>query len=66
MNAAATRMLPSVDPQPGAVPEEGLLSGELLDTIVAAIERLPPSQRAVIALRDIDAGRPARSARRSR
>ena len=35
-------------------PEEGLLSGELLDTIVAAIERLPPSQRAVIALRDID------------
>ena len=35
-------------------PEEGLLSGELLDMIVAAIERLPPSQRAVIALRDID------------
>ena len=49
----------ALGPAAHPTPEEGLLSGELLDMIVAAIERLPPSQRAVIALRDID-GRPSR------
>jgi RNA polymerase sigma-70 factor, ECF subfamily len=35
-------------------PEEGLLSGEVRDVILAAIERLPKAQRTVIALRDIE------------
>jgi RNA polymerase sigma-70 factor, ECF subfamily len=35
-------------------PEEGLLSGEVRDVILAAIERLPKAQRTVIALRDVE------------
>jgi RNA polymerase sigma-70 factor, ECF subfamily len=35
-------------------PEEGLLSGETRDVIVAAIEELPEAQRTVLALRDIE------------
>jgi RNA polymerase sigma-70 factor (ECF subfamily) len=35
-------------------PEERLLSGETLDQVVAAIEALPPSQREVITLRDVE------------
>jgi RNA polymerase sigma-70 factor, ECF subfamily len=35
-------------------PEEGLLSGETRRVILAAIEDLPPAQRTVIALRDIE------------
>jgi RNA polymerase sigma-70 factor (ECF subfamily) len=35
-------------------PEEGLLSGETREVIVAAIEELPKAQRTVLALRDIE------------
>ena len=35
-------------------PEEGLLAGETRAVIAAAIEELPPAQRAVIALRDVE------------
>jgi RNA polymerase sigma-70 factor, ECF subfamily len=35
-------------------PEEGLLSGETRQVIVSAIEALPPAQRAVISLRDVE------------
>jgi RNA polymerase sigma-70 factor (ECF subfamily) len=35
-------------------PEEGLLSGEVRDVILGAIERLPNAQRTVIALRDVE------------
>jgi RNA polymerase sigma-70 factor, ECF subfamily len=35
-------------------PEEGLLSGETREVIVAAIEELPEAQRTVLALRDIE------------
>jgi RNA polymerase sigma-70 factor (ECF subfamily) len=35
-------------------PEEGLLSGETRQVIVSAIEALPPAQRTVISLRDIE------------
>jgi RNA polymerase sigma-70 factor, ECF subfamily len=35
-------------------PEEGLLSGETRDCILRAVEALPPAQRAVITLRDIE------------
>jgi RNA polymerase sigma-70 factor, ECF subfamily len=38
---------------PRAWPEERLLSGETLSVIEAAIERLPPAQRTVITLRDV-------------
>lgn len=36
------------------VPEESLLSGETLEIVRAAIEKLPENQRKVITLRDID------------
>jgi RNA polymerase sigma-70 factor (ECF subfamily) len=36
-------------------PEEGLLSGETRALILRAIEQLPPAQRTVITLRDIEA-----------
>jgi RNA polymerase sigma-70 factor (ECF subfamily) len=36
------------------LPEERLLAGETRSRILAAVDRLPPSQRAVITLRDID------------
>lgn len=35
-------------------PEEGLLSGETREVIAAAIERLPPAQRTVLGLRDVE------------
>jgi RNA polymerase sigma-70 factor, ECF subfamily len=35
-------------------PEEGLLSGETRKVIASAIEALPPAQRAVISLRDVE------------
>ena len=35
-------------------PEERLLAGEVRDRIAAAIAALPPNQRAVITLRDVD------------
>jgi RNA polymerase sigma-70 factor (ECF subfamily) len=39
---------------PGGVPEERLLAREARATIEAAIEALPPNQRAVITLRDLE------------
>jgi RNA polymerase sigma-70 factor, ECF subfamily len=44
----------ALGPVPWPGPEESLLSGETLDVILAAIDRLPPAQREVITLRDID------------
>jgi RNA polymerase sigma-70 factor (ECF subfamily) len=41
-------------PTPWETPEEELLSGEAREVIISAIEQLPPSQRVVISLRDID------------
>jgi RNA polymerase sigma-70 factor, ECF subfamily len=35
-------------------PEEGLLAGETREVIAAAIAKLPPAQRTVIALRDVE------------
>jgi RNA polymerase sigma-70 factor, ECF subfamily len=35
-------------------PEEGLLSGEAREVILQAVDELPPAQRAVITLRDIE------------
>jgi RNA polymerase sigma-70 factor (ECF subfamily) len=66
-SAAAAADEPSVDPdrflenggwrlgpEPWATPEEELLQGEARDAILAAIEDLPPSQRAVITMRDVE------------
>jgi RNA polymerase sigma-70 factor, ECF subfamily len=39
---------------PRDLPEERLLASETRDRIAAAIEALPPSQRAVISLRDVE------------
>jgi RNA polymerase sigma-70 factor (ECF subfamily) len=58
----ADRFLPEDDPRhPGAwvsppreLPEERLLAAETRERIAAAIEALPPSQRAVISLRDVE------------
>jgi RNA polymerase sigma-70 factor, ECF subfamily len=41
-------------PAPWPGPEESLLAGETLDVILQAIEKLPPAQREVITLRDVD------------
>jgi RNA polymerase sigma-70 factor (ECF subfamily) len=35
-------------------PEQGLLSGETREVILDAIEKLPPAQRAVVTLRDVE------------
>src|SRR5581483_10746377 len=40
--------------KPTPWPEEQLLSGETRAVIAAAIEQLPPAQRAVISLRDVE------------
>ena len=39
---------------PRAWPEDSLLASETLSVIERAIERLPPSQRTVITLRDVE------------
>jgi RNA polymerase sigma-70 factor (ECF subfamily) len=39
---------------PRAWPEDELLANETLSVIERAIERLPPNQRSVITLRDVD------------
>jgi RNA polymerase sigma-70 factor (ECF subfamily) len=44
----------ALGPTPWQEPEESLLAGETRDVILAAIEKLPPSQREVITLRDVD------------
>jgi len=44
----------SVGPTPWETPEEGLLAGETREVILSAIDALPPSQRAVISLRDVE------------
>src|SRR2546429_1422481 len=44
----------TLGPVPWPGPEESLLSGETLDVILAAIDKLPPAQREVITLRDVD------------
>ena len=41
-------------PVPWPGPEESLLSGETREVILDAIEKLPPAQREVITLRDVD------------
>jgi RNA polymerase sigma-70 factor, ECF subfamily len=44
----------ALGPTPWPGPEESLLSGETRDEILRAIEQLPPAQREVITLRDIE------------
>ncbi len=44
----------ALGPTPWEAPEESLLLGEARELILAEIENLPPNQRAVITLRDID------------
>jgi RNA polymerase sigma-70 factor, ECF subfamily len=41
-------------PTPWETPEEELLSGEAREVILSAIDQLPPAQRAVISLRDVE------------
>ena len=43
----------ALGPTRWATPEEGLLSGETREQILAAIDALPPAQRTVITLRDV-------------
>jgi RNA polymerase sigma-70 factor, ECF subfamily len=44
----------AVMPTPWPTPEEGLLAGETREVIAAALAELPPAQRTVIALRDVE------------
>jgi RNA polymerase sigma-70 factor (ECF subfamily) len=44
----------SAGPTAWETPEDGLLSGETRGVILKAIEALPPSQRAVVTLRDVE------------
>jgi RNA polymerase sigma-70 factor, ECF subfamily len=44
----------ALGPTRWATPEEGLLTGETRDRILRAVEALPPAQRTVITLRDIE------------
>jgi RNA polymerase sigma-70 factor (ECF subfamily) len=44
----------AIGPTPWPVPEEGLLAGETMEIIEDAIRELPPAQRAVISLRDVE------------
>ena len=44
----------SLGPTRWKTPEQGLLTGETLDRILLAVEALPPAQRTVITLRDIE------------
>jgi RNA polymerase sigma-70 factor (ECF subfamily) len=44
----------AIPPSRWPTPEEGLLAGEIRAVIAAAIDALPPAQRTVIALRDVE------------
>jgi RNA polymerase sigma-70 factor (ECF subfamily) len=44
----------ALGPTAWRIPEDDLLTGETLDVILHAIDRLPPAQRTVIALRDVE------------
>lgn len=44
----------AIGPIPWKTPEQSLLSGEALDRILTAIDTLPPAQRELITLRDIE------------
>jgi RNA polymerase sigma-70 factor (ECF subfamily) len=44
----------AIGPTAWPVPEEGLMAAETREVIVGAIRELPPTQRAVIALRDVE------------
>ena len=44
----------ALGPTAWPLPEEGLLAGETREVIATAIAELPPAQRAVIALRDVE------------
>jgi RNA polymerase sigma-70 factor, ECF subfamily len=44
----------AIMPTPWPTPEEGLLAGETREVIARAIAELPPAQRTVIALRDVE------------
>jgi RNA polymerase sigma-70 factor (ECF subfamily) len=44
----------ALGPTPWPGPEESLLAGETRELILEAIDRLPPAQREVITLRDVD------------
>ena len=44
----------AVGPTAWTAPEEGLLSGETRTVILRAVEQLPPAQRTVITLRDLE------------
>jgi RNA polymerase sigma-70 factor, ECF subfamily len=48
----------SVGPTAWETPEEGLLSAETRKVVLAAIDELPPSQRAVVTLRDVEGWTP--------
>ncbi|HYZ27902.1 MAG TPA: sigma-70 family RNA polymerase sigma factor, partial [Thermoleophilaceae bacterium] len=49
----------SLGPAEWQTPEEELLQGETRDAILRAIEELPPAQRAVITMRDVEGFPPA-------
>jgi RNA polymerase sigma-70 factor (ECF subfamily) len=44
----------ALGPTPWETPEEGLLAGETRRVILEAIDELPPAQRAVITMRDVE------------
>jgi RNA polymerase sigma-70 factor, ECF subfamily len=44
----------AIGPAAWPIPEEGLVAGETREVIAEAIRELPPVQRAVIALRDVE------------
>ena len=44
----------AIGPTAWPIPDEGLLAGETREVIAEAIRELPPTQRAVIALRDVE------------
>src|SRR5919108_4635786 len=48
----------SVGPTAWETPEEGLLSAETRTVVLEAIDELPPSQRAVVTLRDVEGWTP--------
>jgi RNA polymerase sigma-70 factor, ECF subfamily len=44
----------ALGPTPWETPEQGLLSAETREVVMAAIEELPPAQRTVVTLRDVE------------